>query len=68
MSVSMNISTDLEPDSDKDIDFHEFCAICFWGEENVSAKRYIGCMLSYYCSIKCQLESWNDNNLRLRGP
>ena len=57
-------SSESELDSDmEDVDVQEFCAHCFRGLQEVTLRRRSRCMLSFYCSVKCQRENWRDHKV-----
>ena len=65
-SESPVTSPDSELDSDcdcMDANDQEFCANCFRQPPDCTLKRCTRCLLSYYCSVRCQREDWQDHKL-----
>ena len=58
-------SSDSDSELDFDGDFHdqEFCANCMRQSPDCALKRCTRCLLSYYCSVRCQRENWQDHKL-----
>ena len=55
---------DSELDSDGEyIHDQEFCANCFSQSPECTLKRCTHCILSYYCSVKCQRANWQEHKL-----
>ena len=55
--------SDSELDFDGDFNDQEFCANCMRQPPDCALKRCTRCLLSYYCSVRCQKENWQDHKL-----
>ena len=55
--------SELEYSDDDDADVQEFCANCLRRPEGAILRRCTRCLLSHYCSVKCQRENWADHKV-----
>ena len=62
-SPGTSSESELNSEDVHDIDVQEFCANCFRRPEGIVLKRCTRCILSFYCSVKCQRENWSEHKV-----